>query len=116
LAQASDTEIWNYAISVGAAIVTKDEDFAQRKVLHDGGPAVVWIRLPNTRRRDLLIWFDGVFSQVVQALGAVDSKDFQMSLIVIQDCFWRGSHGRDGAFGAERCGLGADCAADHWPS
>ena len=32
------------------------------------GPAVVWIRLPNTRRRDLLIWFDTVMSQILAAL------------------------------------------------
>ncbi len=35
-----------------AVIITKDEDFALRKVLTGNGPAVVWVRLPNTRRRD----------------------------------------------------------------
>jgi len=51
---ASDTEIWICATAIGAAIVTKDEDFAQRKAMNEGGLAVVWIRLPNTRRRDLV--------------------------------------------------------------
>jgi predicted nuclease of predicted toxin-antitoxin system len=69
LAGASDTEIWNCADTIGAAIVTKDEDFAQRKALKEGGPAVVWIRLPNTRRRDLLTRFESVFPQVLQALA-----------------------------------------------
>ena len=46
---ASDAAIWNYALSSSAAIVTKDEDFAQRKVLTANGPVVVWVRLPNTR-------------------------------------------------------------------
>lgn len=32
------------------------------------GPAVVWIRLPNTRRRDLLVWFAAVLPQVLAAL------------------------------------------------
>ena len=30
LRDAADTQLWNYALQHGAAIVTKDEDFAQR--------------------------------------------------------------------------------------
>jgi predicted nuclease of predicted toxin-antitoxin system len=68
LAHAADTEIWNHALAVGAVIVSKDEDFAQRKILALEGPAVVWVRLPNTRRRELLVWFDGVLPQILRAL------------------------------------------------
>ncbi len=32
------------------------------------GPAVVWIRLPNTRRRDLMLWFERVRPEVLSAL------------------------------------------------
>ena len=46
MAAASDKAIRDYAASVGAAIVTKDEDFAIRRVLTEG-PAVVWLRLEN---------------------------------------------------------------------
>jgi len=66
---ASDAAIWDHALASSYAIVTKDEDFAQRKVLTDNGPAVVWIRLPNTRRRDLLAWFETVLPNVVTALA-----------------------------------------------
>ena len=48
---ASDAAIWDHALASPAVVVTKDEDFAQRKVLSRTGPVVVWIRLPNTRRR-----------------------------------------------------------------
>jgi len=51
---ASDAAIWDHALATSAVIITKDEDFARRKVLTAAGPAVVWIRLPNTRRRELL--------------------------------------------------------------
>ena len=54
---APDRVIWNYALSKGAAIVTKDEYFAQRRALVDHGPAIAWIRLPNARRQDLVAWF-----------------------------------------------------------
>lgn len=65
---ASDAVIWDYALTTAAVIVTKDEDFAQRKVLTGTGPRVVWIRLPNTRRRDLLIWFETAMPQILAAL------------------------------------------------
>ena len=65
---ASDTAIWDYALASAAAIVTKDEDFAQRKVLTAAGPVVVWIRLPNTRRRELLAWFETILPDVLAAL------------------------------------------------
>ena len=68
LASAPDKEIWNYALAAGAVIVSKDDDFAQRRVLAAEGPAVVWVRLPNTRRRELLVWFEGILPQIVQAL------------------------------------------------
>lgn len=66
---ASDITIWSHALASAAAVVTKDEDFAQRKVLSRTGPVIVWIRLPNTRRRDLLTWFGTVLPDVVAAVG-----------------------------------------------
>lgn len=65
---ASDAAIWDFATTSSAAIVTKDEDFAQRKLLNGNGPVVTWIRLPNTRRRDLLIWFETILPDVTAAL------------------------------------------------
>ena len=65
---ASDTAIWDHALASSAAVVTKDENFAQRKVLSRTGPVVVWIRLPNTRRRDLLMWFGTILPNVVAAV------------------------------------------------
>ena len=68
LGGAADTAIWNYAAGVNAVIVTKDEDFAQRKALDRSGPVTVWIRLPNTRRRELLVRFETVLPRLLQAL------------------------------------------------
>jgi len=68
MASASDAAIWDFAIQTTAAIVTKDEDFAQRKAMTGTGPVVIWIRLPNTRRRELLAWFETVFPDILLAL------------------------------------------------
>ena len=70
---APDAAIWDYALASSSVIITKDEDFAQRKVLGDNGPLIVWVRLPNTRRRDLLVWFEMVLPDVLTALARGDT-------------------------------------------
>jgi hypothetical protein len=42
---------------------------SQLKALSDGGPAVVWVRLPNTRRRELIAWFATVLPDILSALA-----------------------------------------------
>ena len=49
LQAAADSEIWEFAQSASAVIITKDEDFARRKALKVSGPTVVWIRVRNLR-------------------------------------------------------------------
>lgn len=66
---ASDAAIWDLALRERAVIVTKDEDFAQRMALTDTTPAVVWIRLRNTRRAELLAWFEAALPQIFAALA-----------------------------------------------
>ncbi len=73
LQDATDTSIWDFALRSAATIVTKDADFAQRKILTPNGPAVVWLRLPNTRRRALLIWFETILPDVLSALARGDT-------------------------------------------
>jgi predicted nuclease of predicted toxin-antitoxin system len=68
LQPASDRQIWEFAVKHAAVIVTKDEDFAQRRAATDTGPAIVWVRLPNARRRDILEWFGKALPSLVAAL------------------------------------------------
>jgi len=67
LATAADAVIRAYAAKNGAVIVTKDEDFVVREVLYKG-PAVVWLRVGNTRRAQLLRRFEAEFGAIVDAL------------------------------------------------
>jgi predicted nuclease of predicted toxin-antitoxin system len=41
---ASGAAIWGFALRASAAIITKDEDFVQRKVLTQKGPVVIYPR------------------------------------------------------------------------
>ncbi len=67
LATASDNAIRAYAAKIGAVIVTKDEDFVVRRVLQEGAP-VVWVRIGNTRRAELLRRIEADFPAIVAAL------------------------------------------------
>lgn len=69
MATADDRVIWDYALTTGAVIITKDEDFAIRRALASDGPFVVWIRRGNTTRRELLAWFEGLLPAVLEALA-----------------------------------------------
>lgn len=66
---ASDRVIWDCALTQAWIIVTKDEDFAQRKLLTRPGPTVVWVRWPNTRRQQLLVRFETALPMIVAALA-----------------------------------------------
>lgn len=68
LAAASDSAIWRYAVSTDAVIVTKDEDFARRRMTETDGPAVVWLRIRNTRRRELIVSFASASPDLLEAL------------------------------------------------
>jgi predicted nuclease of predicted toxin-antitoxin system len=69
MAGADDKDIWEYAVQSDAVIVTKDEDFAERRARAGTGPPIVWIRVGNTSRRDLLTWFRFRLPVIVDALG-----------------------------------------------
>ena len=68
LDRASDSSIWDYAARNAAVIVTKDQDFARRRVINQDGPQIVWVRLPNTRRRQLIVWFEQAAPRLMQSL------------------------------------------------
>ena len=68
MARTSDRENWAYALARGAVIVTKDQDFANRRATEVAGPPIVWLRCGNTRRHELLAWFEQHFSGVLAAL------------------------------------------------
>ena len=68
MARRSDRDIWAYAHDRGAVIVTKDQDFASRRATEVAGPPIVWLRCGNTRRHELLGWFEQHFSGVLAAL------------------------------------------------
>ena len=68
LAQAKDNPIWQHAQSQGAVILSKDEDFAEWVRRGRPGPAVVWLRLGNSTRRELITWISPRWPAVMTRL------------------------------------------------
>lgn len=69
----SDHDIWAYAMVCGAVIVTKDQDFPNRRASEVVGPPVVWLRCGNTRRHELIVWFEQHFAMLLAALERGES-------------------------------------------
>ncbi|MDX2377648.1 DUF5615 family PIN-like protein [Microbacterium sp. LRZ72] len=67
---AADLALWTYALENGAVLVTKDEDFRDMLLLRGSPPAVVWVRVGNTRRQALLEWFEPMIERVVTLLAS----------------------------------------------
>lgn len=65
-----DPVIWDYAIRMGTAIITKDDDFAIRIAMEPSGPSIVWIRIGNTSKQALLSWFKPIIGTIEKALMA----------------------------------------------
>jgi predicted nuclease of predicted toxin-antitoxin system len=72
LREAKDSAIWQYALQNNAAILTKDEDFAQRCLGSKNPPVVVWLRIGNATNPALLAWFLPVLPAVVLRIQAGD--------------------------------------------
>ena len=69
LRDAEDGEIWKHALATGAAIITKDEDFAIRAQQTDASPAIVWLRIVNTSNHALRLW---LMPQLPQIIGWIE--------------------------------------------
>lgn len=67
---APDREVWSYAASNGSVLVTKDDDFVTRRIIHDDGPAIVWIRVGNTTNQVLFEYMNRYISTIESLLKA----------------------------------------------
>ena len=70
LRHADDDPIWLHALSTGAVIVTKDEDFPKRAARDTQGPVIVWLRVGNTTNHALLEWLQPRWPDLLMLLEA----------------------------------------------
>ena len=65
LQEAADAVIWQYALENNAAILTKDEDFAERCLRTPTPPVVIWLRIGNATNPVLVEWLMPVLPTVL---------------------------------------------------
>lgn len=50
----TDEEVWNYARTHGFTLCSKDSDFQQRSLVYGHPPKLVWLRIGNCSRQQLV--------------------------------------------------------------
>jgi len=68
-----DPAIWDYALKHDMIVVTKDEDFAHRYSQGGTSPVIIWLRIGNTSRRALLVWFEPLLPQLIELIKQGES-------------------------------------------
>jgi predicted nuclease of predicted toxin-antitoxin system len=66
---ATDSWIWEKALSEDWVLVTKDEDFPMRAALAKVAPVIVWIRFGNTSRTELLRRIEPMVDLWIERIG-----------------------------------------------
>lgn len=62
--------MWLYPFEHEAVPITKNEDFPGMLVFGGAAPAIVWVRVGNTRPRALIEWFEPLIDQIVELIEA----------------------------------------------
>jgi len=72
LREAEDSDIREYAMANQVAVITKDQDFVERRLSSQSAPIVVWLRIGNTSNRALLAWLLPLWPEVIARINAGD--------------------------------------------
>ncbi len=65
--QTEDRELWSRALAEGRIVVSKDEDFFVLATRPDDLGRLLWLRLGNCRKQELLERLDSVWLQIEAA-------------------------------------------------
>jgi len=70
--QASDSLLWQWARENDYVVLTRDTDFFDRLLRHGPPPKVIWIRLGNIRKNDLLRVMEARWPAIEQQIRSHD--------------------------------------------
>lgn len=73
-----DGDVWDYAKAQGYAIISKDADFQQRSLLYGHPPKVIWLRIGNCDRAQIV----ELISDNVPAIRALGADPIESSLVL----------------------------------
>jgi len=70
--QPTDTELWHYAKENGLILLTKDTDFFDRLLLSGPPPKVIWVRIGNLRKQELIETLSQRWSDITRLIALHD--------------------------------------------
>ena len=73
-----DEDVWEYARANGFTVVSKDSDFQQRSLLYGHPPKIVWLRIGNCTRQQLV----QLITTHEKDIRALDSDPFETVLVI----------------------------------
>lgn len=68
--QTSDKDIWIWAKQSESIIISKDEDFVILHSAEENPVPLIWVRVGNTRRKELLEWFERLLPIIEEKLAS----------------------------------------------
>lgn len=74
----ADEVVWDYAYTNGFTIVSKDSDFHQRSLLYGHPPKIVWLRIGNCTREQLV----SLITSHEQDIRALGTDPFESVLVI----------------------------------
>ena len=73
-----DEDVWEYARTNGFTILSKDSDFQQRSLLYGHPPKIVWLRIGNCTRAQLV----HLITTHEHVIHALDADPFETVLVL----------------------------------
>ena len=74
----TDEDLWEYAAAHAFTIISKDSDFQQRSLLCGHPPKVVWLRIGNCTRQQLV----RLITDHERDMRALDTDPFETVLVL----------------------------------
>ena len=68
--ETSDQDIWKWAKQSKSILISKDEDFVILHSADEQPVSLIWIRVGNTRRKELLEWFERLLPHILDKLNS----------------------------------------------
>ena len=74
----ADEDVWEYARANGFIVVSKDSDFQQRSLLYGHPPKLVWLRIGNCTREQIV----QLITTHEPEIQALDADPFESVLVL----------------------------------
>jgi predicted nuclease of predicted toxin-antitoxin system len=68
--ETSDRDIWRWAKQSNSIIISKDEDFVILHSVDEKPLPLIWVRVGNTRRKELLAWFERLLPMIEEKIAS----------------------------------------------